>query len=89
MRKVFKYTVPLNEEFSLDIPWGAKILTVQALDGEPFVWALVDPDARARAVPFRLANTGEAINEAHELRYVGTFQLRDGGLVYHLFEVLK
>lgn len=44
----------------------------------------MDPQARARPVRFRLAGTGHPIAEA-DLRYVGTFQLADGALVFHVF----
>ena len=88
MRTVYRYPVPLSNIFTLKMPKGAEILTAGSQHGgDAFLFALVDPDASAEEVSFRLANTGEPISE-DELKYVNTFQLRDGGLVYHLFEIV-
>ena len=87
---VYKYPVPLEDEFTLDLPMAAKILTFQTQSNVPCVWALVDPDARPAERQFRLAGTGHPINEAErDLVYVGTVQLHGGALVFHLFEVLS
>jgi glutamine cyclotransferase len=88
MRAVYKYPLSLGEVFALELPEGAEILNVLSQRGDAFLYALVDPDAPAEEVSFRLAATGDPISEANELKYVDTFQLRDGGLVYHLFEIV-
>ena len=84
MNKVFKYPVPVNDYFFLDIPRGAKILTVQVQNGEPQIWALVNPENPIKTRNFCLAGTGDSINERN-LIHIGTFQIRS--LVWHLFEI--
>lgn len=84
--KVFKYDVPLDDEVSINLPEGAQVLTFQAQREQPCIWALVDPSARPRPRRFRIAGTGHDIENAHELRYVGSAQLHGGNLVFHLFE---
>ena len=90
MLKVYKYTIPVEDYFSLDLPAGAKILTVQAQRDEPQIWALVDPEERTM-VPhnFRVAGTGHDIKEYKDsLIYIGTFQLIEGNFIGHLFEII-
>lgn len=90
MLRVYKYTIPVKDYFSLDLPAGAKILTVQAQHGEPQIWALVDPGQQLKVRHnFRLAGTGHDIKEDNDsLIYIGTFQLVGGNFIGHLFEVI-
>lgn len=53
------------------------------------VWALVNPEEPTERRPFRLAGTGHPIDyEADDLRFVGSFQLDGGTLIFHLFEIV-
>lgn len=90
MLTVYKYEVPLTDDFAIDMPCGARILSVQVQNGEPVLWALVDPEARELRRHFRLAGTGHMIDQAPaDLLFIGTMQLRGGALVFHLFEALR
>lgn len=86
MRTVYRYPIPLTDSFSLDLPAGAEILSIQAQHGEPQLWALVNPSAPTETRVFRLAGTGEAIRES-ALRFVATFQIHGGSRVCHVFEI--
>ena len=90
MLRVYKYTVPVEDYFSLDLPAGAKILTVQAQHEEPQIWALVDPGQQSKVRHnFRVSGTGHDIKENKDgLSYIGTFQLAGGNFIGHLFEVI-
>ena len=88
MNSVFKYTIPVEDCFSLDLPKGAKILTVQEQHGEPQLWALVNKNKPNEKRNFRLAGTGHPIKESPEtMDYIGTFQLAGGGFIGHVFEI--
>ncbi len=88
MQNVFKYTIPMEDYFSLDLPEGAKILTVQEQHGGAQIWALVNPDNPTETRNFRLAGTGHPIKESPDtLNYVGTFQLAGGSFIGHVFEI--
>ncbi len=89
MLTVYKYEIPAEDEFTIDLPAGAQPLSFQEQRGAGCMWALVDPEARTTKRRFRLAGTGHPIeHDAGALRFVGTAQFRGGGLVFHLFEVL-
>jgi hypothetical protein len=90
MNSVFKYEVPIEDRFKLMLPKHAKILSFQAQHERPQIWALVDPEEEAMEREFRLAGTGHPIDERDvNLYYIGTCQMRDGGLVWHLFEIFR
>ena len=88
MLRVYKYTIPVEDHFSLDLPAGAKILTVQVQYQEPQIWALVDSGQSNVRRDFRMAGTGHDIKEDNDsLTYIGTFQLSGGSFIGHLFEI--
>ncbi len=92
MQSVYRYTIPTEEDyFSLNLPKGAKILTVREQHGKPQLWALVklvkhgEPNETRN---FRLAGTGDPIKEdPKKLNYIGTFQLAGGVIIGHIFEI--
>lgn len=90
MLKVYKYDVLLTDNFEIEMPCGAQLLSFQVQNGEPVLWALVDPEARHMKRYFRLAGTGHKIERAPaDLLFIGTVQLHGGALVFHLFEALR
>jgi hypothetical protein len=89
MLTVYKYPIAGADEFTLSLPVGAQLLSVQMQNGQPCLWALVDPDTRPVNRKFRLAGTGHPIEQSNvELKYVSTFQANGGALVFHVFEIL-
>lgn len=89
MLTVYKYEIPAEDEFTIDLPAGAQPLSFQEQHGAGCMWALVDPEARTTKRHFRLVGTGHRIHhDAGAMRFVGTAQFRGGALVFHLFEVL-
>ena len=88
MQSVYKYTIPVEDYFSLDLPKGVKILTVQEQHGKPQLWALVKRGEPNETRNFRLAGTGHPIKESPEmLNYIGTFQIAGGSFIGHIFEI--
>jgi hypothetical protein len=66
------------------MPQDARVLTVAAVGGEPFVWAIVDPAKPLVERCFTVRGTGHEMDTVGA--YVGTFMLLDGALVFHVFE---
>jgi hypothetical protein len=86
---IWKYPFPTTDEFQLDMPAGAKILTVQAQQGHPCMWALVEPEFVRVVRRFRIFGTGYPVDLAPNRRdYIGSYQLEGGALVSHVFEVM-
>ncbi len=86
---VWKFMVPGDDNFEIDMPAGARILTVQPQGTQICLWALCDPAQGKEMRQFRLAGTGHVIDwPANRLAYIGTFQVAGGLLIFHLFEKL-
>jgi hypothetical protein len=85
---VWKFDIPLQDTFTIDMPSGGQIRAVGVQAHGPVLWATVQPDGEMVARNFRLVGTGHPF-VLDGLEHVGTFQLRTLGgseFVGHLFE---
>jgi hypothetical protein len=85
VRAVYKFPFVIDDHIEIEMQQGAEFLAVQAQREQACIWALVDPDAPKTTYRFRLVGTGHPLEVEPRLKYLGTFQLADGGLVFHLF----
>ncbi len=90
MLTIHKFHVPATDEFSLTLSAHAKVLDVQVQGYVAKMWVLLDPNGIGETRTFRVFGTGHPIDhvEMADLQHVGTFQLNDGALVFHVFEVV-
>lgn len=68
------------------MPKDAELLTVQLQYGVPMLWAVVNPFAPGR--PYRtifIHGTGHPVDPRAQ-KYVATFQVSGGDLVFHVFD---
>lgn len=92
MRTIWKYHLQLANPTTHSMPVGAEILTVQRQHDAIVLWALVDDAERAREMrEFLVVDTGQAIPDELDVRYLGTVQERSEApvFVWHVFEILK
>lgn len=70
------------------LPKGAKIITVQAQEGEPYISALVNPGEPDRPRFIEIFGTGYSIEDIPDTRldYIGTFQFTSRTFTFHVFE---
>ncbi len=86
-RVVWKYELEMEDYQDIEMPLESTILCVQKQRDKPCMWALVDPDDKERCrYTIRIAGTGHPIKE-EDHKYIGTFQMMDGNLVFHVFAV--
>jgi hypothetical protein len=85
MKRIWKYAFDATDSFELTMPKGALVLSVQVQRDTPCLWALVDYTTETEVRRFRIAGTGHPID--FDGKFIGTFQLDHGSLVFHLFEV--
>ena len=88
MKIIYKYKVPgSNTKFTVTLPVGAKILTVQKQGLDINMWVLqIAGLAKLEERHFKVVGTGHSFDE--NLKYIGTVQEFYGALVWHYFEVL-
>lgn len=89
MKKIFKYQLGIIGWQEVELPIGAKILSVQMQHEKLFLWALVNEDKRKEKREIVLAGTGHPIEDTDDLKFLGTVQEMDGDLVWHIFEEIK
>ena len=87
MKTIHKYRVTATDNQEIKLPKGAKILTVQVQHNESFMWIEIDPENDTESKYFEVFGTGHSMPEGKRI-YIGTFQLHNGALVFHLYERL-
>lgn len=83
-KTIYKYTLPLADATVLQMPDGAKVLSVQIQARQICLWAMVDPSHPLVGRSFSIRGTGQPILWDNDT-YIGTVQL--DGFVWHIFEV--
>ncbi|HZZ77118.1 MAG TPA: hypothetical protein VFE62_01285 [Gemmataceae bacterium] len=86
MRTIFKYPLLILDEQEVEMPMDAALLTVQIQGGQPFLWARVDTENSLEKRKVLIRGTGHPAEGAG--RYISTFQMKGGELVFHAFEPL-
>jgi hypothetical protein len=96
--KIFKYTIPVTDEPSVEMHKGAQIIHVDEKPAQPgsnifggdnhlCIWAVVDPSEPLIQHRFVIFGTGNPIDgyEGEDLYHIGTVLMRNG-LVWHVFD---
>lgn len=84
MKTVYKFKVPLEDYFTLQLPKEASFLSFAEQTDGLFLWALVDTGKAITSYNFRLAGTGHPLPQMANLRHIGTCHAALS-LVWHLF----
>lgn len=82
--RIYKYTLEVTDEQTFDMPIGAKMLSVQVQNGAVVMWVLVNELAEDEPRTVRIFGTGHPII-GKPGDYVGTVQLHNGALAFHVF----
>ena len=86
--RIWKWNLSITDNQTLKMPVGAKILSAQVQRGNYCLWALCDDSKGVLSENREIAiyGTGNPIPD-NPGKYISTFQLLDGDLVFHAFEV--
>lgn len=95
MKTIYKYTLGVTDMNAIPMPFGAEILSVQVQNGSPQIWALVEKNAVPFTRYFATVGTGNPFETEYKdefgdqvkPKFIGTYQLEGGKLVFHVFEV--
>lgn len=78
MKAIFKYSLPVQEKYTIELPQGAQIIRVEDVDGLFFLWAIVETDPEFPKEPrfLEFYKTGQPIETPlHCLTYLGACKL--------------
>lgn len=84
-KRIFKYKIETKDRNIVRMPADSKILCVQLQNGEPHLWAMVDPSRSHIDRAIAVYGTGNPMDTASG-EYIGTYQLHGGALVFHVFD---
>lgn len=89
-RVIWKFRFDVTDKPKITMPVGARILCVNVQGGQPYVWAEID-NVDAAEIPtetrrFRMLGTGHEFDPGEAGRYIGTFLMHEGYLVFHMYE---
>lgn len=82
---IHKYKLQIVDTQRIAMHANARILTVQAQDGDLYLWAEVDTSKHVEGRGIVIRGTGRPFT-AWAVSYLGTVQL--GGFVWHVYEDL-
>ena len=88
MEAIWKQSLECADRQTVELPIGAKVLCVQTQQEKPCLW-FITPQTESPIVEertFAIRGTGHRHPQI-DGRYIGTFQLQAGSLVFHVFEV--
>lgn len=86
--KIWKFPLKERTWQSIEMPTGARVLSVGEQHGQLCLWAMVEPHKGLdESRVFAIFGTGEAF-PTFEGHFIGTTQMLDGA-VLHLFEVTE
>lgn len=87
---IWKFQLEVQDKQFISLPEGAEILSVQTQDYIPCIWVLVNPNNPTEERCFEIFGTGHNIycDMGIDRKFIGTFQMQSGKLVFHLFERL-
>ncbi len=84
---IYKYPLAIIGSQHIRMPSGANILCAQVQNETLCLWASVDPKEKSIDIhTIRIIGTGHPAPDLDELHYIGTAQMNDGSLVWHVFE---
>ncbi len=93
IKKIHKYLIKVAGQQILELPANAKILVLREQKNYPCLWAefpfRVPIEERKEKRTILMFATGDDIEDAGNLTYLGTIFLYGGDEVYHYYEKLN
>lgn len=85
---IWKFPLEVTDKQFINLPKGAEVLAVQTQNEEPCLWALVNPNEPKEERCFETFGTGHPVpvGMGVDRKYISTYQLSGGSLVFHVFE---
>ena len=88
--KIMPIVFPMQEKFSVPMPEGAEILSLQRNEStnNPCLWVLADPSSPQVERHFELFRDNQVIptDMGIDREYIGTYQYQRGEVIAHFFE---
>jgi len=83
---IWKYNVKIDDVQKVQMPMASKLLSVQVRHGMVAIWAMVNPEQQMVLRTIQMAGTGHDMSDRIMGDFLGTFQIENGALVFHVFD---
>lgn len=89
MKTIWKFNCPIRDLAVLDMPQGAKPISVLNQNENLVIYAeVVDEYKRPRVQRhFRIAGTGHPLGLPVNAVFIGTVSFREGSLIFHIYDL--
>lgn len=89
MKTIYKYKLEITDFQNIQTFEGAKPLCVKLQNDEPFLWCLVETDAKQDVLTIRCAGTGHdlKVKRFSDVEYIDTVLMCRDAFVFHFFVV--
>lgn len=84
--RIWKWPLAITDRQTIEVPAGAKLLTVQMQGDHPQIWALCEETNFLTTREIAIYGTGNPMPDEPG-QYVATFQSHGGALVWHVFDL--
>jgi len=88
MKIIYKYPLIIEDTQKISIPESGEILCLQVQNNIPCIWVLIndfDNVHKVKEYTINIYGTGQRFKENGFCQYIGTFQLVDGEIIFHVF----
>ncbi len=89
---IYKYNIPIMDDFYIEMPINAEILSFQEQSGKFYIWAAHEKDSQTEMRRFSMIGTGSEFDKKSIKKYIGTIQTTPNHwnviFVWHLFEMI-
>jgi hypothetical protein len=94
LKTIHKYPLDIKDFQEVDMPDGARILCVKTqpspvgskISEQIVMWAEVDTDNPLTPRRIRIFGTGNPVKYEHQIDYIGTVQMQNYALTWHIYE---
>jgi len=77
----------IDDYQTIEMPFGARILSVGNQNDKLCLWALVNPVNSCEGRVIRIIGTGHSIESNNQIHsFIGTVAMSSGKLIWHVFE---
>lgn len=86
MKTIWKFPLQMKGFQTIEMPEGAKILSVQPQGESVCLWALVESTNQMERRGIVIVGTGHDCEWRNLDQFIDTFQMMNGALIFHAFE---
>ena len=73
---VYKYLIPFQEGFTINLPVGSKVVRIDVDQGNPYMWVLVPlEETNIVKYHFKSSKTGGVIEHENDLVFIDTYAI--------------